>query len=768
MHAPQAKTSDSKNSYSPAASRDPGLALQPKLAVGDVNDPLEAEADAMADRIMRMPDVPLVQRKCGQCEDEEQPIQLKPLISQSQDTKFIQTKSSENRVSVGDAVSSRIQSTRGHGSALSDSTRSFMESRFGTDLGNVKIHTDPESAQINRDVNALAFTVGNDIYFNEGLYQPNTDSGQHLLAHELTHTLQQGCSEGIIRRQPSRTSAQQVATTLRNAAAGWGTDEDAIFNALTGRTSAEISDIAAAYLSLSGTETLEAMLRDELSGDDLSRALSLLRGETPATEIARTLWNAMRGWGTDESAIYAAIAGHTAAQWTDIQAAFRQMSGNTLLAELRDELTDDEWAYVQTLLPGSEGGAVTAEDRATVIANQLEAAMQGLGTDESAIYAALTGHSESELREIERKYRLITGHELNTDLREELSDDEYEKAQQLLHPPGLPERIARSLRNAVQGPGTREAEIVAILQGRSAAEITQVSAAYQRLYDESLNDRLRDELGGADWLETSILMSGRVPDVLEEILISTMDIGTDEERLLAALATLNRDLTLIRQLKRDYLARTGNTLRADLISELDGSDLSRALDLIKDGAEDTADEMTGMLGSRMSWRGSGPGSGTTFEVWASASSEGTAPTLTPSTIINCWEVVLLAAYRANAISWQYIHNLYTNIPTGDWVNAMSGSARTIYHVGGANPVMPRRGDVVFFNNIDHVALATGNGSEVLTFWPPPDTPFIRNALGAVEDRVKIFTIEALNQYWLDHPGSLGPPPVIEFARPAWQ
>ena len=66
-----------------------------------------------------------------------------------------------------------------------------MESRFGTDFSNVKIHTGNEAVQMSRELNAQAFMVGNDVYFNEGKYRPNSDSGKHLLAHELTHAVQQ-------------------------------------------------------------------------------------------------------------------------------------------------------------------------------------------------------------------------------------------------------------------------------------------------------------------------------------------------------------------------------------------------------------------------------------------------------------------------------------------------------------------------------------------------------------------------------------------------
>ncbi len=66
-----------------------------------------------------------------------------------------------------------------------------MEDRFAADFGSVRIHTGSEAASLNRELSARAFTVGNDIYFNEDQYRPNSENGKRLLAHELTHTIQQ-------------------------------------------------------------------------------------------------------------------------------------------------------------------------------------------------------------------------------------------------------------------------------------------------------------------------------------------------------------------------------------------------------------------------------------------------------------------------------------------------------------------------------------------------------------------------------------------------
>lgn len=186
MYSNQTKTSDNKNGFSPPATSAAGIGLQCKLSVGSVNDPLEAEADVMADRVMRMPELSLIQRKCNNCEEEK--LQRKPLAASI--TSFIQTKGGVGGAA-SEAVVNQISATKGSGNSMDSNTQTFMQSRFDTDFTDVKIHTGGESIQMNRELNAEAFTVGNDIYFNEGQYNPNSSEGKYLLAHELTHTVQQ-------------------------------------------------------------------------------------------------------------------------------------------------------------------------------------------------------------------------------------------------------------------------------------------------------------------------------------------------------------------------------------------------------------------------------------------------------------------------------------------------------------------------------------------------------------------------------------------------
>lgn len=200
------------------------VTVQPKLTIGQPNDKYEQEADAMADRVMRMQqNTPAVQAKCAECEQEEQlqpkrkgnflslksivqrmtaqgkAFQVKPQIQKmdNSEEEMLQTKplmmKSEGGGGVAtSALTSQLNSSKGGGSPLSASTNQFMSSAFGADFSNVRVHTGSNAIQMNQGLNARAFTHGSDVYFNKGEYSPNSSEGKRLLGHELTHVVQQG------------------------------------------------------------------------------------------------------------------------------------------------------------------------------------------------------------------------------------------------------------------------------------------------------------------------------------------------------------------------------------------------------------------------------------------------------------------------------------------------------------------------------------------------------------------------------------------------
>ena len=144
--------------------------LQTKLRIGASNDPLEQEADRVADQVMSSASSPAINNA---------PPRIQRLSSHS-DAKNTSAPASVDRV---------LAST---GSPLEPGLQQDMGQRFGHDFSRVRVHADSEAQQSARDVNAHAYTVGHNVVFGAGQYAPQSHAGRRLLAHELTHVVQQG------------------------------------------------------------------------------------------------------------------------------------------------------------------------------------------------------------------------------------------------------------------------------------------------------------------------------------------------------------------------------------------------------------------------------------------------------------------------------------------------------------------------------------------------------------------------------------------------
>lgn len=193
--------------------------IQPKLTIGAVDDPDEREADAVADKVMRMSDSEMlqtnaspitIQRKCKDCEQEEKLqlkeddedkgiLHMKPLADLHVQRKCASCEAEKKMTrwqkssasSIPSIAPSVTQTLESKGQSLDPNTRDFMESRFSYDFGNVQIHNDSLANKSSADIEAKAYTHGQDIVFAPGQYQPDTYKGKELLAHELTHVVQQ-------------------------------------------------------------------------------------------------------------------------------------------------------------------------------------------------------------------------------------------------------------------------------------------------------------------------------------------------------------------------------------------------------------------------------------------------------------------------------------------------------------------------------------------------------------------------------------------------
>ncbi|MBC7774458.1 MAG: DUF4157 domain-containing protein, partial [Phycisphaerae bacterium] len=125
----------------------------------------------------------------------------------------VQAKSNGTSSTPSASFTQQLNTSKGSGSPLPDNTRSVMESGIGADFSKVRVHTDGQASSMSRDINAKAFTHGSDVYFNSGQYNPATSSGQQLLAHELTHTVQQGASERI---QPKQVEEKEETPPIQS------------------------------------------------------------------------------------------------------------------------------------------------------------------------------------------------------------------------------------------------------------------------------------------------------------------------------------------------------------------------------------------------------------------------------------------------------------------------------------------------------------------------------------------------------------------------
>jgi hypothetical protein len=164
--------------------------IQPKLIIGRVGDRYEREADAMADKVVSRPEN--LHPSASILQPSSKIVQLEYL-----------NRRSNGSPSTAGGIESRLQKTKGSGRPLDTFIRSRMEPEFGANFSNVRIHTGNEAVDLSQDLGAEAFTHGSDVYFNKGKYNPTSREGEHLLAHELTHTIQQnGLQRKLIQRAP--------------------------------------------------------------------------------------------------------------------------------------------------------------------------------------------------------------------------------------------------------------------------------------------------------------------------------------------------------------------------------------------------------------------------------------------------------------------------------------------------------------------------------------------------------------------------------------
>jgi hypothetical protein len=362
-----------------------GGMLQTKLSIGAPGDKYEQEADRVADRVMSASPnsvvnsaPPRIQRFTGQTTG------LADMVAPA---------------SVDSVLSSP-------GSPLESGLEQDMGQRFGHDFSRVRVHTDAAAARSAREVNANAYTVGHNIVFGVGKYQPHNDEGKQLLAHELAHVLQQNPKTNatgpstnfsnethpVIRRKaadpevvplsPASAPAPAPAPTfassldydsiteeLRKAMAGLGTDEEAVYFALNRlkRDPEAIQLLKNRYKKKYKVELLDE-IHDEFSGTELEYALQLLNvGKNDSSQdiakaapasreewrkAAQRLRDAFEGMGTDEEAVYAVLTPFRRQPplITMLKTIYQALFKEPLRDRIEDEMSGSELDYALWLM----------------------------------------------------------------------------------------------------------------------------------------------------------------------------------------------------------------------------------------------------------------------------------------------------------------------------------------------------------------------------------------------------------------------------------
>jgi hypothetical protein len=189
--------------------------FQAKLSVNEPGDKYEREADSVANAVVNQSAKPApVQQKQAATKEEKKEINKKdqPVNDEEKKKKIkpVQAKQDGPANTASPQVSSKIENSSGKGNSLPPKTLHEMNSSFGVDFSGVNVHDDNEAINMNKELNAQAFTHGRDIYFNQGKYNPDNREGKFLLAHELTHVVQQGEYYNIQKKDDKNKKKQKL------------------------------------------------------------------------------------------------------------------------------------------------------------------------------------------------------------------------------------------------------------------------------------------------------------------------------------------------------------------------------------------------------------------------------------------------------------------------------------------------------------------------------------------------------------------------------
>ena len=286
--------------------------VQTKLTVGQPDDIYEKEADSVATQVIQRMATPIIQRSIAPVKIQRKPIfesnspehLQRKCAACEQKEKMLQKKGGPS--AAPPSVESTLAGSKGSGSPLPSHIQQSMGSAMGADFSGIRIHTDSSAVQMNKDLHAQAFTHGNHIYFNSGKYNTAHSSGQHLLAHELTHTIQQGAAGKAINLLTAEEQTSH-ANDVYDALDGWTSSNDSaiILSKFQGLSANDVDAILNAVAARAEENVL--YVYDWLSADCVTsdwKALLRIFIQVQSTQIteliAKEVLNRLNGYTSDD------------------------------------------------------------------------------------------------------------------------------------------------------------------------------------------------------------------------------------------------------------------------------------------------------------------------------------------------------------------------------------------------------------------------------------------------------------------------------------
>ncbi|XP_004373046.1 annexin A13 [Trichechus manatus latirostris] len=334
---------------------------------------------------------------------------------------------------------------------------------------------------------------------SEGSQQLPKRDTQLLEVQPLSHTSGSGEPEA---QQPAKARSHQGfdvdrdAKKLHKACKGMGTDEAAIIEILSNRTSEERQQIKHKYKAIYGKD-LEEVLKGELRGNFEKTALALL--DSPNEYAARELQKAMKGLGTDETVLIEVLCTRSNKEIIAIKEAYQRLFNRSLESDVKDDTSGSlKKILVALLQAGRDEGDDIDIDLAGQDAKDLYDAGEGRwGTEELAFHDVLARRSLKQLRATFQAYQVLIGKDMEEAIEEETSGDLKKAYLTLVRCARDREGyFAECLYKSMKGSGTDEETLIRIIVTRAEVDLQGIKAKFQEKYQKSLSDMVRSDISG--------------------------------------------------------------------------------------------------------------------------------------------------------------------------------------------------------------------------------------------------------------------------------